>query len=221
MKKDGLLTVGTVEKRADLLPLEGDQFTSSFGRSRHSRHIPLPRFCSHSHTTTTIAMPAPVVYVAGGAVIFTVVAVIVFKEVRFRARARIPGDDPLTVPRLQFVYDSHIAPKLEAWQEVRASRRNGRTMVPVPASSSSRSANTPKRDSVDKKFSDDDEDDDSSTPIELRELVASEVAEWNNTGTSTAHNDNTLRHRRTRTSTVLDEVSTVINMPPARCADIV
>ncbi|GLB34337.1 hypothetical protein LshimejAT787_0112210 [Lyophyllum shimeji] len=100
-------------------------------------------------------MPAPAVYIL--AIVGTIAAGIAFKE---------------------FVYEPHIAPKVEQWAEEfvarrRARRRQGAGAVPVLAPSSG-------RDEVvkGKRSDSDDEGDHSRQSIELENLLAKEVREW-------------------------------------------
>ncbi|KIP03079.1 hypothetical protein PHLGIDRAFT_16121 [Phlebiopsis gigantea 11061_1 CR5-6] len=132
-------------------------------------------------------MPPPV-YVAVAGVVIVFAAAIAFKE---------------------FVYTPHIAPKVEAWQETRQRRSRRRQPAPVPASSQD---------------SDDDDDKppvrgtgaDTGRPdnfgemsVELQDLVASEQAEW-----QSSSGKNTLRQRRGRPASVLDESNVFVPYDP-------
>ncbi|KAI0337963.1 hypothetical protein BDW22DRAFT_1348821 [Trametopsis cervina] len=116
-------------------------------------------------------MPVPAVYIA--AAVGTVVAVIAFKE---------------------FVYDPHIAPKVNAWHEAHQPRR-----VPVRVAAKARSS--------DNESSDDDDDDAddhaNGISVEMQNLVARETSEWQEYRTNS-----TLRHRTNKSRSVLDEAST-------------
>ncbi|THG97677.1 hypothetical protein EW026_g4374 [Hermanssonia centrifuga] len=134
-------------------------------------------------------MPGPAVYVVVAA-LGTVAAVLAFKE---------------------FVYDPHIAPQFDAWSNAivehrRRNRARRRGPVAVPSMSEASNPSPPRTGAVpDKKGSDDDD----SMSIELEDLVAKEVAEW-----KSPNAQGTLRHRKTKSSNVLDESNVFVPYDP-------
>ncbi|KAH9919698.1 uncharacterized protein B0H18DRAFT_1122342 [Fomitopsis serialis] len=153
-------------------------------------------------------MPGPAVtavYVVGA--IAVVASVVAFKE---------------------FVYEPHIAPKLEAWAESfvdNRRRQRARRQGPISAQPvhehgdenttrrSTRSRNDDNRphppfgSGSDKKRGDDDEDDDNSMSVELEQLVAREGSAWSEDG-----RQNGLRHRKT--AGTMDESNVFIPYRP-------
>ncbi|KAI0043470.1 hypothetical protein FA95DRAFT_399177 [Auriscalpium vulgare] len=122
-------------------------------------------------------MPAPAVYVV--VAIGTVAAIYAFKEL---------------------IYDPHVHPKVQAWQETMAARRRARKertrrTAPVSARAPADSddddvplASIRRRGSRDSEGS-------ATTPVELENLVASEVQEWRS-GVDVGRNQAGLRLRR-------------------------
>ncbi|GBE80200.1 hypothetical protein BKA93DRAFT_926731 [Sparassis latifolia] len=123
-------------------------------------------------------MPAPAVYII--AALSAVVAVVAFKE---------------------FVYEPHVAPKIEAWAEAflenRRRRRHRLTAAPVPqyTTQDGRDENRARRSGSDGERGE--------MPVELEQLVTQEVNEWRG-----SPNGSGLRHRRT--AGMMDESNTFI-----------
>ncbi|KAK0206644.1 hypothetical protein DFS33DRAFT_1381749 [Desarmillaria ectypa] len=149
------------------------------------------RVVTYPSTTSRLPnMPAPAVYVL--AIIGTVAASIAFKE---------------------FVYEPHIAPRLEKWAEEfiakrKARRRQRESLISVPASIPSKGKARSKR-------SDDggDTDDDDKSAYELEKLISHEVHEWRNEVDKS--NSSTLRLRKNAASeqSALDQSNISIPYP--------
>ncbi|KAJ3528406.1 hypothetical protein NM688_g8003 [Phlebia brevispora] len=136
-------------------------------------------------------MPGPAVYVvAAAAVIGTVAAVYAFKE---------------------FVYEPHLAPRIEAWTETLAERRRRNRArrqgpIAVPVMSEARPSDSPRN--MGKKDTDVDSNDGMS--VELEDLVAKEVAEWKSTGP----NGTLKRRKHPKPGNVLDESNVFLPFDP-------
>ncbi|EPQ58855.1 hypothetical protein GLOTRDRAFT_135876 [Gloeophyllum trabeum ATCC 11539] len=138
-------------------------------------------------------MPGPAVY-AVVAVVGTVAAVVAFKE---------------------FVYEPHIAPKVEAWAESYLARRRARRRQrqgpalaqPYSADEGEAGPSHPRRSFELGKGSDADD----RTSIELEKLVAKEVDEWRN---GVERSQSELRQRHNRNASALDESNISIPFAP-------
>ncbi|KAG7449339.1 uncharacterized protein BT62DRAFT_678230 [Guyanagaster necrorhizus] len=135
-------------------------------------------------------MPAPAVYVL--AIVGTVAAGIAFKE---------------------FVYEPHIAPRLEKWAEEFIAKRKARRKQresPIAVA-----ASIPSKGKARSKRSDDggDTDDDDKSTYELEKLISHEVHEWRNEVDKS--NSSTLRLRRNAASeqSALDQSNIAIPYP--------
>ncbi|KAI0089360.1 hypothetical protein BDY19DRAFT_993566 [Irpex rosettiformis] len=97
----------------------------------------------------------------------------------------------------QLVYDPHIAPRITALRESQQRRLEPlvrtRRRPPTPPAPDDLS----------------DDDDDNGLSVEMRNLVASETAEWRSVS-----DDGTLRRRMNRTSNVLDESNVFLPFDP-------
>jgi hypothetical protein len=125
---------------------------------------------------------------------------------------------------MQFVYEPHIAPKIEQWAEnfiaKRRARRRQRVAVPV---SSSRGPGAPGRgeslfdgknwdDSSDSDTLSDGEEGDDKKVFEMESLVNRNILSWRS-GTDPGAKQDGLRHRNTAataTSSTIDEAGTII-----------
>ncbi|KAK0468447.1 uncharacterized protein EV420DRAFT_1635699 [Desarmillaria tabescens] len=135
-------------------------------------------------------MPAPAVYVL--AIVGTVAAGIAFKE---------------------FVYEPHIAPRLEKWAEEfiakrKARRRQKESLIAVPASIPSKGKARSKR-------SDDggDTDDDDKSAYELEKLMSHEVHEWRNEVDKSTSSTLRLRKNVAPEQSALDQSNVSIPYP--------
>ncbi|CAL1699919.1 unnamed protein product [Somion occarium] len=135
-------------------------------------------------------MPGPAVYVV--VAVATVAAAIAFE---------------------QFVYEPHIAPRLEAFAQAFIENRRRRRLGPVAVSQNPprTDENQARRDGGKKKHDDDDE----PTSVELQNLVAREVDEWRNG----VQRKSTLRNRKT--PTVIDESNGYIPYNPLTPSQVI
>jgi hypothetical protein len=134
-------------------------------------------------------MPAPAVYIL--AVVGTIAAGVAFKEVNINLILSRSHDSYLA---FQFVYEPHIAPKIEQWAEeflanrqARRRQRSGAIAVPSPG-----------RNRTDEDVSRSLEEERRS--IELENLMAKEVREWR------SEVDRSNLRLRNNTRNVLEEV---------------
>ena len=119
----------------------------------------------------------------------------------------------MTSRLVQFVYDPHIAPQVQAWNEARKQaaaerrRRNrARQQGPIAAPPVMSEASPA---SLARSIHDSDHDDHDGVSVELEDLVTKEVAEWK----TTTGPHGTLTRRKVRTHDVLDEVCLTRSSP--------
>ena len=155
-------------------------------------------------------MPAPAVYIL--AIVGTIAAGLAFKEVS-------PVIMLSKVSRLycnilaQFVYEPHIAPKIEQWAEDfvakrQARRRQRASAIPVAASQHNLTDENISRRRA-KRSDSGDEADQERRSIELENLIGKEVREWRSEVNRSQSQK--LRHRNNAAASssrnVLDEAS--------------